>query len=129
MAATKTIITNSVTVGAATYEFHLVEGTELNVEENTDLVDDGQTLVSSYDVSFSTTLYDSNVMSNDNINKNTAVQPVKTNIIWNGITGAETMRINNVIVNVRRTFDQNRTAYVLTGSKRGVDSNTIAALV
>lgn len=129
MAITKTLITKSVTVGSAEYETHLVEGTEITTEENSDLIDDGQTLVSSYDVTFSVTLYNPNVMNNNVINSNTVTAPVRTNITWTGINGAESFRISNVVVNARRTFDQNRTAYVLTGSKRGVSSDEIVALL
>jgi hypothetical protein len=124
--ATKPLIFKSVTVGGNDFSLHLVEGAEVTIEEQTDLVDDGQTLVSSYDVAFSVPLYSSAVINDPNVNSNASATPVKTWIRFDGSDGAATLNVTNVIVNARPSFENNRVAYVLTGSKRGVTVNVVA---
>lgn len=123
--ATKPLIFEKVNVNGVDYSLHLVENAEVSIEELTDLVDDGQTLVSAYDVSFSVELYDSAVISDTNIYSNASNIPSKTWIKFEGATGGATLNITDVIVNVRPNFENNRASYVLTGTKRGVNANTI----
>lgn len=123
--ATKPLIFEKVSIGGTDFSKHLVENAEVTVEELTDLVDDGQTLVSAYDVSFSVELYDDAVIGDANIYSNASANVNKTDIVFSGAPGAATLNITNVIVNVRPNFENNRASYVLTGTKRGVDANTI----
>jgi len=118
MAATKSLIFTGVKVNAADYTLHLAEGAEVTIEEVVDQVDDGQTLVSAYDVSFSVDVYDDAPLSDSNVNTNTAVAPVKSNITFSGAPGSATLLITNVIVNGVRNYENNRSAIRLTGSKR-----------
>lgn len=118
MAATKSLIFTGVQVNAADYTLHLAEGAEVTIEEVVDQVDDGQTLVSAYDVSFSVDVYDDAPLSDSNVNTNTAVAPVKSNITFSGAPGSATLLVTNVIVNGVRNYENNRSAIRLTGSKR-----------
>jgi len=118
MAATKSLIFTGVKVNAADYTLHLAEGAEVTIEEVVDQVDDGQTLVSAYDVSFSVDVYDDAPLSDSNVNTNTAVAPVKSNITFSGAPGSATLLVTNVIVNGVRNYENNRSAIRLTGSKR-----------
>jgi hypothetical protein len=118
MAATKSLIFTGVQVNTTDYTLHLAEGAEVSIEEVVDQVDDGQTLVSAYDVSFSVDVYDDAPLSDSNVNTNTAVAPVKSNITFSGAPGSATLLVTNVIVNGVRNYENNRSAIRLTGSKR-----------
>ena len=118
MAATKSLIFTGVKVNSTDYSLHLMEGAEVTIEEVTDQVDDGQTLVSAYDVSFSVDVYDDAPLTDTNVNTNTAQAPIKSNITFDGAPGSATLLITNVIVNGIRNYENNRSAIRLTGSKR-----------
>jgi hypothetical protein len=126
--ATKSIIFDKVTINAVDYSLHLVDSVSVTLESNDDMVDDGQTLSSSYDASFEFDTYQSNIIADTNVNSNASVAPVRSNIVFVGSTGAATLTLSNVFVNAKPTFENNRVAYKVTGSKRGVDSNTVIAV-
>lgn len=120
MAATKTLVFTGINVGGADYSNHLNEGFEVTLEQLTDLVRDGQTLVSAWDVSFSVLVYDDAPLSDSNIVSNTAQTPVLTTVTFTGATGTDNIVISDVIVNASKVYDQNRMAVQLTGTKRAV---------
>ena len=118
MAATKSLIFTGVKIDTTDYSLHLQEGAEVTIEPVVDQVDDGQTLVSAYDVSFQVDVYDDGPIADTNVNTDTTVAPVKTTITFNGAPGSATLAITNVIVNGIRVYENNRSAIRLTGSKR-----------
>lgn len=118
MAATKSIIFTGIRVNTTDYSLHLMEGAEVSIEEVTDQVDDGQTLVSAYDVSFSADVYDDGPLTDSNVNTNTAQAPVKSSVTFVGAPGSKSLTVTNVIVNGIRNYENNRSAIRLTGSKR-----------
>jgi hypothetical protein len=118
MAITKTLIFNGVKVNNVAYTFHLVDSAEVTVEPVTDTIDDGQTLTSSWDVSFAFKVYDDGVLTNGDIYTNSANTPVKTTVSFDGAPGGATLTVTNVIVNATPQFDENRVSYLLTGTKR-----------
>lgn len=120
MAATKTLVFTGINVGGTDYSNHLNEGFEVTLEQLTDLVRDGQTLVSAWDVSFSVLVYDDAPLSDSNIVSNTAQTPVLTTVTFTGATGTDSIVISDVIVNASKVYDQNRMAVQLTGTKRAV---------
>jgi len=120
MAATKTLVFTGINVGGTDYSNHLNEGFEVTLEQLTDLVRDGQTLVSAWDVSFSVLVYDDAPLSDSNIVSNTAQTPALTTVTFTGATGTDSIVISDVIVNASKVYDQNRMAVQLTGTKRAV---------
>jgi hypothetical protein len=88
------------------------------------MVDDGQTLVSAYDISFSVDVYDDSPLTDSNVNTNTAQSPVKSNVTFTGAPGSATLLITNVIVNGIKNYENNRTSVRLTGSKRTTSLST-----
>jgi len=120
MAVTKTLIFDKVTVSGVDYTLHLTENAEVTIEPLTDVVDDGQTLVSAYDVSFSVDVYDTDALSGANIYVDASTDPQKTNIVFSGVSSAQTITITNVYVNAIKKFDSNRLAVNLSGTKRTV---------
>jgi hypothetical protein len=124
MAATKSLIFTGVKVNDADFSLHLMEGAEVTIEEVTDMVDDGQTLVSAYDVTFSVDVYDDAPLTDSNINTNTAQEPVRSNVTFTGAPGSATLTITNVYVNGIRNYENNRSAIRLTGSKRTTSLST-----
>jgi len=124
MAATKSLIFTGVKVNDADFSLHLMEGAEVTIEEVTDMVDDGQTLVSAYDISFSVDVYDDSPLTDSNVNTNTAQEPVKSNVTFTGAPGSATLLITNVIVNGIKNYENNRTSVRLTGSKRTTSLST-----
>lgn len=124
MAATKSLIFTGVKVNDADFSLHLMEGAEVSIEEVTDMVDDGQTLVSAYDISFSVDVYDDSPLTDSNVNTNTAQSPVKSNVTFTGAPGSATLLITNVIVNGIKNYENNRTSVRLTGSKRTTSLST-----
>lgn len=123
MSVSKSIIYRKVSVNGVDYSAHLTEGAEVTIEPVSDPIEDNQTLVSAYDVTFNIPLYDVNVATDSNIYSNTAASPVRSNVVLSGATGAANTAINDVIVNANKVYDQNRIAFVLTGSKRVTSLN------
>ena len=124
MAVTKTLIFSNITIanatgGAAnTYPLHLTESATVTVTPVNDTVDDGQTLASAYDVSFSVSVYNTTLLSDPNVYADASTNPTLARIIFNPATGGQKLNVENVYINANRSFEGNRTAIVLTGSKR-----------
>lgn len=118
MAATKTLVFTGISINGVSYSQHLNEGVEVSIEPLTDLVRDGQTLVSAYDVSFAVNVYDDGPLTDTNVYTNTSQTPVLANVVFTGATGGQTLTVSNVIVNGNKVYDQNRTAVNLFGTKR-----------
>ena len=126
MAITKTLTFSGINVGQAVdYDLHLMENAEITIEQVTDMVDDGQTLVAAYDVSFSVDVYDDALLSDTNIYVDASQDPVKSNIRFVGVSGGSNVTITDVIINGSKKFDQNRVAVTLTGTKRAVSLSNV----
>jgi len=126
MAITKTLTFSGINVGQAVdYDLHLMENAEITIEQVSDLVDDGQTLVAAYDVSFSVDVYDDALLSDSNIYVDASQDPVKSNIRFVGVSGGSNVTITDVIINGSKKFDQNRVAVTLSGTKRAVSLSNV----
>lgn len=126
MAITKTLTFSGINVGQAVdYDLHLMENAEITIEQVSDMIDDGQTLVAAYDVSFSVDLYDDTVLSDSNIYFDASQDPVKSNITFNGVSGGSNVAITDIIINGNKKFDQNRVAVTLSGTKRAVSLSNV----
>jgi hypothetical protein len=121
MAITKTLTFSGINVGQAVdYDLHLMENAEITIEQVTDMVDDGQTLVAAYDVSFSVDVYDDALLTDSNIYVDASQDPVKSNITFVGVSGASNVALTDIIINGNKKYDQNRIAVTLSGTKRAV---------
>ena len=124
MAVTKTLVFQNILIASAsgtgpnTYPLHVTESAEVTVEPVTDTVDDGQTLASAFDVSFTVNVYNTTLLADPFIYHDASDTPTRARIQFVGATGAQTLNIENVIINANRVFDGSRTAVQLTGSKR-----------
>ena len=125
MAATKTLVFQNVAIATGTsatfvgYPLHVTESAEVTITPVNDTVQDGQTIVSAYDVTFSVNLFNTVILNDTtNIYSNTAASPTLAKIRFSGATGGQTLTVENVYINGARTFDGNRTAINLSGSKR-----------
>ena len=126
MAITKTLTFSGINVGQAIdYDLHLMENAEITIEQVSDMVDDGQTLVAAYDVSFSVDVYDDALLTDSNIYVDASQDPVKSNITFNGVSGGSNVAITDVIINGSKKFDQNRVAVTLSGTKRAVSLSNV----
>jgi hypothetical protein len=126
MAITKTLTFSGINVGQAVdYDLHLMENAEITIEQVTDMVDDGQTLVAAYDVSFSVDVYDDALLSDSNIYVDASQDPVKSNIRFVGVSGGSNVIITDIIINGSKKFDQNRVAVTLSGTKRAVSLSNV----
>ena len=126
MAITKTLTFSGINVGQAVdYDLNLMENAEITIEQVSDLVDDGQTLVAAYDVSFSVDVYDDALLSDSNIYVDASQDPVKSNIRFVGVSGGSNVTITDIIINGSKKFDQNRVAVTLTGTKRAVSLSNV----
>lgn len=136
MPATKTLVFSNIAIsngatGLATnaYPLHLTESAEVTITPANDTVQDGQTIVSAYDVTFSVNLMNTGVLTDPFIYKDASASPVLARITFRGASGAQTMNIENVFINANRTFDGNRTQVNLSGSKRGVTLDSAVTVV
>ena len=121
MAITKTLTFSGINVGQAVdYDLHLMENAEITIEQVTDMVDDGQTLVAAYDVSFSVDVFDDALLTDSNIYVDASQDPVKSNITFVGVSGASNVALTDIIINGNKKYDQNRIAVTLSGTKRAV---------
>lgn len=118
MAITKTLTFSGLNISEVDYSLHLQENAEITIEPVTDLVDDGQTLPSAYDISFSVDVYDDALMSDSNIYVDSSTSPTKAWIRFEGIAGGQTINIADVYINGSKKYDQNRVAVTLSGTKR-----------
>jgi hypothetical protein len=112
------LIASSTGTGPNTYTLHLTDSAEVTLEPVVDTVDDGQSLASAFDVSFAVNILNTAVLDDPFVYKDSAEDPVKARIIFNGVTGGQSLNVENVIINGTRAFDGNRLAIRLTGSKR-----------
>jgi len=132
MAIGKTLVFKEMNISAAgtattsgvTYSLQLTESQDVTLTPVTDTVEDGQTLVSAYDLSFSVTCYNTAVLNDSNVYTDASTNPTKANITLVGVAGAESLTIDNVILNGVRDFANNRTAAILTATKRTTNINT-----
>jgi hypothetical protein len=135
MAVTKTLVFSNVAISNATgaltnaYPLHLTESAEVTITPANDTVQDGQTIASAYDVTFSVNLMNTTVLSDPFVYKDASATPVLARITFRGATGGQTLNIENVYINGTRTFDGNRTAINLSGSKRGVTLDSAVTVV
>lgn len=119
MAATKPLVFTGITIGGVAYDKHLAENAEITLEPTSTQVDDGQTKIDFYDVTFQCDLYNDTVLNDANVNKS-ASDDAKTTLVFTGVDGGQTITISSIMVNATKTFDGNRMAIRLTGSKRAV---------
>ena len=124
MAITRTLTFTGVNINGVDYSEHLQESAEITIEPVTDLVDDGQTLPSAYDVSFAVDVYDDALLSDSNVYTDSTTSPTKTNIVFTGISGGTNVTVPDVIINGNKKYDQNRIAVTLSGTKRAVSLST-----
>lgn len=128
MAATKALVFQNVLIasstgtGANTYPLHLTESAEVTITPVTDTVDDGQTLASAFDVTFAVNVYNTTLLADPFVYFDSSKTPTTARIRFVGATGAQNLNVENVIINGSRTFDGNRTAIRLEGSKRVTNS-------
>jgi hypothetical protein len=127
MSASKTLVFSNIAIATGTsatfvpYPLHLTESAEVTITPVNDTVQDGQTIVSAYDVTFSVNLFNTAILSDTtNVYSNAAASPTLAKIRFTGASGAQTLTVENVFINGNRTFDGNRTAINLSGSKRAV---------
>jgi len=126
MAITKTLTFSGINVGQAIdYDLHLMENAEITIEQVTDMVDDGQTLVAAYDVSFSVDVFDDALLTDSNIYVDASQDPVKLNITFVGVSGASNVALTDIIINGNKKYDQNRVAVTLSGTKRAVSLSNV----
>jgi len=126
MAITKTLTFSGINVGQAIdYDLHLMENAEITIEQVTDMVDDGQTLVAAYDVSFSVDVFDDALLTDSNIYVDASQDPVKSNITFVGVSGASNVALTDIIINGNKKYDQNRVAVTLSGTKRAVSLSNV----
>jgi hypothetical protein len=135
MSATKTLVFSNIAISNATgaltnaYPLHLTESAEVTLTPVNDTVQDGQTIVSAYDVSFSVNLMNTAVLTDPFVYKDATSAPVLARITFRGASGAQTMNVENVFINANRTFDGNRTQINLSGTKRAVTLDGAITLV
>lgn len=118
MAITQTLNFTGLNVNGVSYSLHLTESAEITVETDNDTVDDGQTLTSAYRVNFSAKLYESNVLGDSNVYSNTQATPKKVFVQFTGGTGSPNIKVESVIVNAEKVYDENRSAVRIFGSKK-----------
>jgi len=118
MSITKSLTFTGVKVNGVSYSPFLDESVEVTVEPVVDTVNNGQSLPSAYNVSFSVNIYNTNILTDANIYSNTASTPVETIVEFTGGTGGQTLNINGVIVHASQAFDAGRSAFTIGGSKR-----------
>jgi hypothetical protein len=117
MAITQALVFDKVTVNTVDLTPHLTDSAEVTVEPINQTVENGQTLPSAWNVSFSVAVLNTNATTAAGIYADSSSTPVKTFITFGGTTGAATLNITNVIITATPDFSGERVAYVLTGSK------------
>lgn len=124
MSITKTLVFSNISIapGASatfnSFPLHLTESAEVTITPVNDTIQDGQTIVSAYDVTFSVNTFNASIINDPLVYKDTSASPALAKMRFSGATGGQTLLIENVFVNCNRTFDGNRTAVNLSGSKR-----------
>lgn len=119
-------IENSGGGSPTTYSTHAVEGREITIEEAVVDIDDEQSLLNSYLVSFRVTCYDDAVRSDARVTFNGASPVNPARIVFVGASGAVTMTIDAIRLNGKDMPDANgRRGFEIFGKKR-VTTNPIA---
>ena len=124
MSITKTLVFSNVAISNATgalanyYPLHVTESAEVTIDQVTGSVGDNQTLASAYDASFSVNVFNASILSDPHVYKDTTQSPTLARMSFIAATGGQTLNIENVFINANRTFDGNRVAINLSGSKR-----------
>lgn len=124
MSITKTLVFSNIGIsnadgtGTTYYPLHVVESAEVSIEQVTDSVADNQTLASAYDASFAVNVFNATILSDARVYKDTTQSPTLARMSFIAATGGQTLNIENVFINANRTFDGNRVAINLSGSKR-----------
>jgi hypothetical protein len=135
MAVTKQINYNLIGIADAdgtnttTYALHLKESATVTITPIEDVVDDGQTLTSGYDIEALSTVFNTNIISDSRVYSNTAAEPIKARLRFIGATGSISVNVENVIINANQTFDGNRTGYSLKATKRGASLTAVVNVV
>ena len=128
MAATKTLNFDEVSVGGTLFQRHLLDSASIELSENEDAVSNNQKEPSSYDLEFSVTVYDSEALRSSSLFKDANQSIIKRDIIFHGDSKTTSVKIPNVVVNMRPTYENDKTGYVLSGTKRGVSPTDMAAV-
>jgi len=118
MAITKSLTFSGISINGVSYSPFLDESVEVTVEPVAEMVNNGQTLPSAYNVSFSVVVYNTNVATDANVYTNTANAPVFATMLFTGGAGGQTLNITDTIVHASQTFENGRSGYLLSGSKR-----------
>jgi hypothetical protein len=80
-------------------------------------------------VTFSVNAFNATILTDPFVYKDASTTPVLARMTFQGATGGQILNIENVYINGTRTFDGNRTAINLSGSKRATtldDAVTVA---
>jgi len=128
MANTKTLNFDEVSVGGTLFKRHLLDSATIELSENEDAVSNNQKELSSYDLEFSVTVYDSEALHSSALFKDANQSILKRDIIFRGGANTASIKIPNVVVNMRPTYENEKTGYVLSGTKRGVSATDMAAV-
>jgi hypothetical protein len=126
MAITRSLTFDKVIVNAVDLTPHLADSAEVTIEAVNQSVKNNQTLPSAWDVSFSVDILNNNAAT-ATVYADTTAEPVETFITFSAVSGGATLNITNVIITATPSFEGERTAYTLTGSKRVTNiANTVA---
>jgi hypothetical protein len=126
MAITRSLTFDKVIVNGVDLTPHLADSAEVTVEPVTQSVKNNQTLPSAYDVSFSVDILNNNAAT-ATVYADTTAEPVETFITFSAVSGGATLNITNVIITATPSFEGERVAYTLTGSKRVTNvGNTVS---
>lgn len=118
MALTKSLIFSGISVNGVSYSPFLEDSVEVTVEPVADLINNGQTLPSAYNLSFSATLYNTNIASDTNIYSNASNAFVLATVVLSGGEGGQTLTMSNVIVHAAQDFGAGRSAYTIGATKK-----------
>lgn len=120
MSITKSLNFDKVLINNVDVSPHLSESAEVTIEPVDQMVRNNQTLPSAWDVSFSVDVLNDNVQNVNvvDVYTNSAAEPQLTNIVFEGVPGSTNLAIDNVIITATPNFEDERTAFTLTGTKR-----------
>lgn len=126
MAITRSLTFDKVVVNGTDLTPHLADSAEVTIEPVNQSVKNNQTLPSAYDVSFSVDILNNNAAS-ATVYSDTTAEPVETFITFSAVAGGATLNITNVIITATPSFEGERVAYTLTGTKRVTNiTNTVS---
>lgn len=128
MAITKSLTFTGINVNGVSYSPFLDESVEVTVEPIVDMVNNGQSLPSAFNLTFGVNIYNTNVGTDGNVYTNTEAAPKEINVVLTGGTGGQTLTMNGIIVHATKVFDAGRSAYRIGGSKRETNVQSIVAL-